>query len=455
MSSKSIIFITTLSSFMTAFIGSAINVALPEIGMEFKTGAVFLSWIATSYLLTTATLLIPAGRLADIFGRVLFFKLGITVFTIGSLLCTLANSGIMLIIFRLFQGVGSSMLFTTSMAILVASFPANKRGRVLGINVASVYIGLSIGPFLGGMIAYYFHWRVIFLLTFLLGLIVIFLSIKYLKMEWRESKGEKFDYWGSMVLTASMVFVMIGLTSLPNLYAGLLIILGILGIFYFRFIEERAEYPVLNLAIFKNNRTFLFSNIAALINYSATFAIGFLMSLYLQYIRGLSTQEAGWVLVSQPLLQALLSPFAGKLSDKIEPRIVASVGMGIITLGLISFIFIGPQTSLIFIITVLGLLGIGFALFSSPNSNAIMSSIEKKYIGLASSTLSLMRMIGQMLSMGIVILILSFFVGNEKISGHNSNKFLESLLITFSLFTVFCVIGIFASLARGNLKERG
>jgi len=439
---------------MTAFIGSAINVALPEIGMEFKTGAVFLSWIATSYLLTTATLLIPAGRLADIFGRVLFFKLGITVFTIGSLLCTLANSGIMLIIFRLFQGVGSSMLFTTSMAILVASFPANKRGRVLGINVASVYIGLSIGPFLGGMIAYYFHWRVIFLLTFLLGLIVIFLSIKYLKMEWRESKGEKFDYWGSMVLTASMVFVMIGLTSLPNLYAGLLIILGILGIFYFRFIEERAEYPVLNLAIFKNNRTFLFSNIAALINYSATFAIGFLMSLYLQYIRGLSTQEAGWVLVSQPLLQALLSPFAGKLSDKIEPRIVASVGMGIITLGLISFIFIGPQTSLIFIITVLGLLGIGFALFSSPNSNAIMSSIEKKYIGLASSTLSLMRMIGQMLSMGIVILILSFFVGNEKISGHNSNKFLESLLITFSLFTVFCVIGIFASLARGNLKER-
>jgi len=440
---------------MTAFIGSAINVALPEIGMEFKVGAVFLSWIATSYLLTTATLLIPAGRLADIFGRVLFFKLGITVFTIGSLLCTLANSGIMLIIFRLFQGVGSSMLFTTSMAILVASFPANKRGRVLGINVASVYIGLSIGPFLGGMIAYYFHWRVIFLLTFLLGLIVIFLSIKYLKMEWRESKGEKFDYWGSMVLTASMVFVMIGLTSLPNLYAGLLIILGILGIFYFRFIEERAEYPVLNLAIFKNNRTFLFSNIAALINYSATFAIGFLMSLYLQYIRGLSTQEAGWVLVSQPLLQALLSPFAGKLSDKIEPRIVASVGMGIITLGLISFIFIGQQTSLIFIITVLGLLGIGFALFSSPNSNAIMSSIEKKYIGLASSTLSLMRMIGQMLSMGIVILILSFFVGNEKISGHNSNKFLESLLITFSLFTVFCVIGIFASLARGNLKERG
>jgi len=178
---------------------SAINVALPVIGKEFNSSAILLSWIATSYLLTTAVLLIPIGKLSDIYGRSKFMKFGIIIFTAGSLFCALSNSGTMLLIFRLLQGIGASMIFTTSTAILVSAIPANERGKVIGINITSVYTGLSIGPFLGGMISQYLGWRFIFHFNFLLGIITIVLVLFYLKSEWKEADEEKFDLIGSFI----------------------------------------------------------------------------------------------------------------------------------------------------------------------------------------------------------------------------------------------------------------
>ena len=448
-----ILIITTLSSFMTPFMSSAINLALPSIGKEFSLNAVVLGWIATSFLLATAALLLPAGRLADIYGRAKLFKIGIAIYTAASLFCGLSYSGEVLIISRVIQGIGGAMLFSTSTAILVSFFPFEERGKVLGINTAAVYTGLSSGPFIGGLITQQFGWRYIFFINVLLGLLSLIIAFRKLKFEWAEAKGEKFDFTGSIAYGVTLIIIMYGFSILPNMYGTYLIILGIIGFYIFSRFELKISNPVFNMSLLTTNRAFAFSNLAALINYSATFAVGFLLSFYLQYIKGFNPQTAGIILVSQPFIMAVFSPFSGKISDKIEPRIVASTGMIITTIGLFILIFLKPDSSLIFIITSLIFLGFGFALFSSPNTNAVLSSVDKKYLGVAASTLSTMRITGQMFSMGIALLIISTFIGKSKITVENHPALLNGIGIAFILFTILCFAGIFASLARGRIRD--
>ena len=448
-----IILVTTIASFMTAFMGSAINVALPIIGKEFKADAILLSWLSTSYLVTTAVLLIPVGKLSDIYGRAKFFKLGVIIFAVFSLLCGFSVSALMLLILRALQGIGASMLFSTSTAILVSAFDAKDRGKVIGINIASVYTGLSSGPFLGGLITHYLNWRCIFFITFFIGIISLLTMMIKIKTEWREEIKEQFDTAGSIIFILTLTILMIGFTFLPGIPGFIMLLAGTTGLFIFLKLEDKRPYPMLNIKLFSKNKTYTFSNFAALINYSATSALTFLMSLYLQNIKMLSPQDTGIILVTQPVMMALFSPIAGRISDRIEPRRVASIGMGLLMAGLFVFIFLAPSTSYTLIVANLAVLGLGFALFSSPNTNAIMSSVERKYYGIASSTLALMRLTGQMLSMGMVIVIFSVLIGKVEITPENQNSLLQSMKIAFILFSILSFIGIFASLARGKIHE--
>lgn len=438
---------------MTAFMGSAINIALPIIGKEFGSSAVTLSWLATAYILTAAVLLIPVGKLTDIYGRARFLLLGVTIFSAGTLVCGLSASDTMLLVFRLLQGIGASMIFTTSTALLVSVYPLNERGKVIGINTTAVYVGLSSGPFLGGLISHYIGWRFIFFITFILGACIVILILTKLKEEWSEARDESFDFSGSAVYVASLTLVMLGLTFLPAISGIVLFSSGIIVLIYFFKLEEKKANPVFDVNLFRTSRTFMFSNLAALLNYSATFALGFLMSLYMQSVKGLSSQEAGFVLVAQPVMMALFSPLAGKISDRIEPQIVSSFGMAILTAGLSVFVFLNGGFELVWIILNLAFLGFGFALFSSPNANAIMSSVDKKYYGVASSTLASMRMVGQMFSMGIVIVLFSLFIGDAKISQANQTDFVNSIRTAFIVFSVLSFIGIFTSLSRGKIHN--
>jgi len=448
-----VLLVTTLASFMTAFVGSGLNVALPIIGKEFNSSALTLSWISTIYLLTTAALLVPAGKLSDIYGRTLFFKAGIIIFTLSSLLGGFAHGELMLLISRGLQGIGSAAIFTTSMAILVLVYPPNQRGKAIGINTAAVYTGLSSGPFIGGFITDLFGWEYIFFITAIIGVLIILFAAFYLKAEWKEERTGKFDLTGSLILLMIIVFVMVGISLLPKLLGFGLIVLGLISGVGFYYYELRIKNPLLNISLFKENRTFTLSSGAALINYSATFAIAFLMSFYLQSIKMLSPKEAGIILITQPIIQAIFSPLAGKLSDMFEPRIVSSSGMAIITVGLIVFVFLSPGLSFVIIVGNLAMLGLGFALFSSPNANAIMSSVEKKFYGIASSTLALVRLIGQMMSMGIVIVIFTIYIGGRQITVANQNEFLQSTHVAFILFSVLCLIGVFASYSRGKIHK--
>jgi len=438
---------------MIAFMGSAINIALPVIGHEFHTGAVLLSWLATAYILTAAVLLIPLGKLSDIYGRSKFLKIGIFIFTIGTLLCGLSGSDTELLVSRLIQGLGSSFVFVTLTAILVSSFPLKDRGKILGINVTAVYVGLSSGPFIGGIITHNIGWRYIFYMTVVIGAAIFILLLFKLKTEWKEAEGEKFDITGSIIYVMSLTLIMLGLTFLPGVHGITLLIVSAFVIYTFFKVESHKVYPVFNVKVFISSRTFTFSNLSALINYSATFAITFLLSIYLQNVEGLTAQHAGLILITQPLIMAVFSPFAGRLSDKFEPQIVASAGMALLTIGLVIFAFINTGYGFIIIVMNLALVGFGFALFSSPNANAIMSSIEKKYYGVASSTLASMRMIGQMFSMGIVIVIFALLIGKSVITPEHNENFMHSLRIAFIIFSILSFIGIFTSLSRGKIHN--
>lgn len=454
-SKRAALLVATLAAFLTPFMGSAINIALPTIGREFAMDAILLGWVATAYLLSAAMFLVPCGRLADIYGRKRLFIIGVSLYTIASFLSALSPSGMALVAFRVLQGAGGAMIFGTSVAILTSVYPAGERGRVLGFNVAAVYLGLSVGPFLGGLLTERWGWRSVFLSNVPLGALIIVCTLWQLKGEWAGAKGERFDLTGSVLYALALTALMYGFSRLPASAGAWIIFLGVLGGTAFVRWEARATSPVLDLSLFKGNPAFAFSNLAALINYSATAAVGFLLSLYLQYIKGLSPQDAGLVLVAQPLVQTVFSPLAGRLSDRVEPRVVASAGMALNALGLALLIFLHAETALALIIANLALLGLGFALFSSPNTNAVMSAVERRAYGVASATLGTMRLSGQMFSLGIVMLIFAVSMGRTQITPALYPLFLRSAQVAFLIFAVLCVGGVFASLARGNIHQNG
>ena len=443
----------TLASFLTAFTGSSINIALPIIGNDFSMDAILLSWVPTSFLLAAAIFLVPIGRFADIHGRKKIFALGTAVFTTASLLAGLAPSATVLIAARALQGIGGAMISGTGVAILTSVFPSEERGRVLGINVAAVYLGLSLGPPIGGMLTQQLGWRSIFFVTIPLGLVIIAFVLWRLNGEWAEARGESFDLFGSAIYALALVALMYGFSQLPELVGAALIAAGAVGFVAFGLWELNHQSPVLNLRLFAHNRTFTFSNLAALIHYSAVFAVSFLLSLYLQYVKGLPPQQAGLVLIFQPVVQFLFSPAAGRLSDRVEPRILASLGMMLTATGLFLLVFLSPATPLWAIVADLILLGFGYALFSSPNMNAIMGSVERKSYGVASGTLATMRLIGQMLSMGIATLLFALFLGRVEITPELYPLFSTSARTAFAVFAALCVIGVFASLARGDIRD--
>lgn len=447
---KAALLVAVMASFLTPFTVSSVNIALPAIASEFRADAIVLGWIATSYLLSAAVFLVPSGRMADIKGRKRVFGLGVAVFTLASILAVLSFSAEMLIAARTLQGVGSAMIFGTGIAILTSVYPADERGKVLGINIAAVYTALSLGPFLGGVLTQHFGWRSIFLINIPLGAVIL-LTLKELRGEWAEAEGEEFDFVGSVIYGIMLSSLIFGLTEVD--FMEPLIGLSILSFLAFLVWESRTRYPVVDIGLFRRNTTFTLSNLAALLNYSATFAVGFLLSLYLQYIKGFSPQQAGLILVSQPVVMALLSPLAGWLSDRIEPRTVASAGMAVITAALLTFYTLDSDTPLSVIVSALVLLGFGFAMFTSPNANAIMGSVERKFYGIASATLGTMRLLGQMFSMAIVMFIFSVYIGRVEITAATYRVLLESTRLSFAIFSVLCFAGIFISLARGKIRE--
>ncbi|NLL12432.1 MAG: MFS transporter [Fibrobacter sp.] len=450
---RAVLFATTIGAFLIPYGASSINIALPALGNDLKMNAVLLSWVGTLYLLSAAIFLVPFGRLADIYGRKKVFFWGIIIFTVASVLKAFSASIAFLFTMQLINGIGAAMVFATAVAIVTTIYPPSQRGQILGINVASTYLGLSVGPVIGGFLTQFWGWRAVFLSNVPLGILIIILVLFKVKTDWAEARGESFDIAGSLIYGLGLAIMMYGISRLPSIIGALISIIGVGVVAFFLIYETHITSPVLHIGLFKGNTVFTFSNIAALINYSATHAVVFLLSLYLQYVRGFKPQKAGLILFVQPMIMAIFSPIAGRLSDRFEPRIVASSGMALNVIGLIMLAFIGPDTAVSSLIITLLILGTGFALFSSPNTSAAMGSVQKRYYGIASATIGTMRLLGQMFSMAISTLIFTVRIGEIQLNSDQFQPFLIGLRGAFYVFAGVCAFGVLASYARGKVLQ--
>lgn len=444
-----------LSSFLTPFSGSSFNIALPSIAGEYGLSAISMSWASLAYLLSSAMFLIPFGKVADMYGRKKVYLYGIVVFTVASGLLAVYPSGSTIVALRALQGVGSAMIFGTGVAILVSVHGPEERGAVLGINAAMVYVGLSVGPSLGGFLTTGFGWRSIFLVNVGVGLLIIATTLLKVEAEWVEGASRSFDIRGSAMYSLMLLVLMYGMSMLPNAGAYPYILGGLILLGAFIYYETRVENPILDVNLFLSNRAFSFSNLAAFINFSATYAMTLLLSMYLQYIKALDAQQAGLVMMASPITQAIISPVAGRLSDRVEPHKIASVGMAVTTLSLLPFMFLGEGTPLSYVAGSLALLGVGLALFTSPNTNAIMGSVGRRFYGVASSTVGTMRLTGQMLSTGVAMTLFAINLGGSQIVPELYPLLLSSVKTTFTIFFVVCIPGIAASMVRGRLTGNG
>ncbi|MFU8795792.1 MAG: MFS transporter [Dehalococcoidia bacterium] len=449
---RAMLLVATLTFFLFPFMASSVNVALPSIGRELQLDAVTLSWVATAYLLSSAVLLVPVGRIADIYGRKRVFVAGMVVFTIASFLSGLATSGGMLISFRVLQGIGVAMLAGTGVALLTSAFPVDERGKVLGINATAAYAGLALGPVLGGLLTQYLGWASIFFLALPLGLAVIGVVLWKLKGERIGARREKFDIVGSVVYSLALVGLVYGFSLLPDMPGVWLVIGGFAGLSAFARLQMKARSPVLDINLFRRSRAFALSSLATLLEYSPMLAVSFLISLYLQYVKGFGPESAGLVLVAMPAMAAIVSPVAGRLSDRIEPRVIASVGMMLTTVGIVLFIFLNEETPLGLIIGNMVLLGFGHALFASPNINAVMSSAPKTAYGVASAMVATMRQIGMVMGMAITMLMFVLYIGRVEITPEYYPLFQVSMRTSFIILSIICFCGVFISIARGKVR---
>ncbi len=437
--------VVALGSFLIPFMGSSLNIALPIIQKDLAVNIILLSWIPTVFVLANAAFILPFGRLGDIVGRKKIFTYGVLIYTLASLLASLSTSGIFLIIFSFMQGLGCSMIFATGVALLSSVYPSDQRGEALGIYVTSVYIGLFLGPLLGGFLAQNFGWRSIFLFNVPFGMLLFTLIKMRLPGEWSGSAGEKFEIRGSIIYTLSIVAVLYGFSTLQTDIGRIILLIGVIGVSIFLINEKKSLNPILRLSIFRKRISTL-SALALLLMNIATTAMWTLLSLYFQDILHLSPQITALIISVEPLMVALLSTPIGRLSDRFENRIFSVVGMIITTIGLLILTQLSYSTSLWIPTTGLILVGMGLGLFSSPTTNKFIGSVDGRDYGMGSATLSTMIYAGQTLSLGIMLYIFATYLGNVQINILNYTTFLFSLKTAFYVFAVVSTLGIVISI---------
>lgn len=435
-----------ISSFLTPFMGSCLTLSLPDMGKVYGATPGELSWVVEIFLLVSLMALFPFGKAADRFGKRKLFLLGAVVFTFSTFMAPLTSSFAGLMIARIFQGVGAAMFFATNTAILSLACPEEKRGWALGWNVSMVYAGLSLGTVLGGLMNYYLGWRSIFFFTTLAGLLVVLMGFLYVPESYGTCRRNT-DWRGICLYAAALPLFFFGLSAINTTVWAIWALLAGTVLFLILWRHEKklpADEAVLPLQILIGNRFFAMSSLTAMLNYGATFALNFLLSFYMQYELGLDSDRAGMLLLVQPVLMMLLSPYAGSLSDKYSPARICAWGMSLIALGVATLAFFLSWRSVWLVLPNIALIGVGFALFSAPNNNAIMSSVERRQYSTAASMLGSVRMMGQNISMSIASLLLAM-----KWPGlSESEQLLHNMEIAFVVFAIACAAGVYTSLQR-------
>lgn len=452
---KATIFAAVITSFITTFMGSALNLSVPDMSSEFNVSAGAIGWVVTVYMLTAAAFAVPFGRIADLTSRKFVLASGIAVFGTASLFSVFAGGLAAVTAGRGAQGLGASMIFATNHAILISEFDESRRGKVLGYATASTYVGLAAGPVLGGFLNYNFGWRSIFAVNCIVSVIVFVAALVGIPAKNKENGAgdtkKNWDLLGNALFICMILAVIYGLTELmSNKFAPYIAVAGIVLGAAFVLRELKTESPVVDVRMFRGNPAYALSNLAALLSYGATYAISYLISIYLQTALGYTSQTAGLILIASPVVMAVLSPLTGKLSDRVSPFLLAAAGMTVTTVSLVIFVFVTEDTSLNVIIGALILSGLGNALFSSPNTNAVMSCAPAESLGVASSVLATMRSLGHTVSMAVVTIIVTLYIGDKTLAAAEPAELVTTMHTAFIVFAVLSAVGALFSLKRGN-----
>ena len=447
---SSVIYVSVITSFITTFMGSALNLSVPALEKEFHVSAGTVSWAITIYMLTCASFAVPFGRLGDRVERRRILYMGILIFSISSAAAVFSAGIGFFLAARIMQGIGASMIFSTNIAILVGAFDEDMRGKVLGYSTCATYVGLSAGPVAGGILNYNFGWRSVFIATAIVSAVafcVAFFRLPYSKKTEFERKPA--DLAGNILFVISVILLMYGISSLRQGRVSLFILgSGIASFIVFIYRESKARNPLVDLKIFRDNPSFLLLNLAAMINYGANFVMSYMLSVYLQIIKGMTSQLAGVILVTNTAVMAVLSPYMGKLSDRLSPSKLSALGMSLCAASLFIFSGLTQDTSTAKIIFTLALSGAGLALFSAPNTNAVMSCVKKEDYGVASSILSTMRSMGHSSAMALATAIIGLYMGTESMTSAQPDSIMTTVHVIFSLFAALCILGIFMAIRR-------
>ena len=441
--------VATGTSFATAFSGSATNLAIPAMGNYFHMGAASVGWITTAYVIVIAAMAVPFGKIADSTSRRNMLAAGVAVFGVASVAAVFMHAAAGILAVRAIMGVGAAMIFASNMPIAINAFPGNQRGRAIGIVTSGIYTGLAIGPALGGFLNNLFGWQAIFLFGAAIAFASMILTLAGVPADRQQKTGAGFDLGGNITYILMIICLIYGLTALNSArFAWVFLLCGIaFGVLFVK-IELGFKNPVIDVRIFAEDRVFTLSNLTALFNYSATFALGYFASIYLQVAQGLNSQMAGLVMMTQPVFMAIFSPWMGRMSDRVPAYKLVSGGMAVCAMTLLFFGFTQVHTPVWAIVIALAAAGFGIALFSSPNTNVIMSCVPPQKFAVANSIVSTMRTSGQTIGMAIITLVVSGTIGNVSLYEVPAANLIHTMHICFFIFTGLCILGIFMSLQR-------
>lgn len=429
---------------------AAVNVAIPTLAEDLHANANKVSWLPTLYILSNVALMLPFGKLADNYGRKRMYVWGLALNAIAAFMCAIANSIDVILFWRLVQGAAGAMIFSTGIAIITAVTPGNKRGMALGIVASCVYIGLTLAPAVGGWLTELLGWRAVFYfqIPFVIALLI------YIKMklpgEWKNQHHSRFDWVGSFIFIIFSCALVYGMSVLPTLLGWSLLALSFLCLTAFIVHQSKDKQPLIRVQMFLESRVFSLSLSTSFLMYGSNFAILFLLSLYLQYIKGYSPSYAGQILLIQALCMALVAPLAGKLSDKFQPRIIATSGCFIVGIGFVVLNQIDASSEASYIGISLALIGVGFGLFSTPNNNAIMGAVNEHEVGVASASMNLSRTIGNLVGMSLVNLMMHHYLGDAKLSATQNNGLMQTISLALIMSLSFVVVATILSAMRGK-----
>ena len=451
-SETSVVLVSFLTSFFAVFLSAGIVIGVPAIAIDFGMNNVVQNWIITIALLVVAIFTLPAGQISGKFGVKKALIAGVLIFLFASIGACLVFSAESFLFFRVVQGIGGAFSNVAAMAMVVQAINPKNRGKALGLTVTGVYLAGSLSPVICGFLVYNFGWRSMFYFTIPFFVLCIALMVLKIPGDWKTYENDKIDTLGYIIYGIGILLFIYGFTSLMNMTGKLCVVIGFILLIVFAYYETRVDTPAFNMRLFKN-RKFSSSNITALCSYLAVAALTTILNYHFQYVRGWNAQMAGLILIVTPIIMAFMAPNSGKLSDRIHPQKLAAIGMAIATLSLLILIFLDANTPIWLIVIAMILQGVGMGLFTSPNTNAIMSSVPPNETPNASAAQSAMRTIGQTMSLGLLTLVFAWIMGSLPLATKYAGMVVQASQIVCIICTFLCVIAIFASLVGVKSKD--